>query len=236
MRADLAASRPHVGPSSQMVSTKKVSSAAQSLLNISRPNDGRIVLVHSGVMYPDVRDPSAFFAAVAMLRERGAISAANLQVVLRASGSESTYRRHISEMGIADIVSLEDSIPYEQALAEMLVADGLLIFQASNCNWQIPAKVYEYLRARRPILAFTDPNGDTGKLLMSEGIDTIVPIDSSELIARGLLDFLQRIKNGSAPLPNKDRIANLSRRQRTQELAELLNSTLEMTDDGARFE
>ena len=39
----------------------------------------------------------------------------------------------------------------------MLRADGLLILQAANCNEQIPAKLYKYLRARRPIVALTDP-------------------------------------------------------------------------------
>jgi len=49
----------------------------------------------------------------------------------------------------------------------------LLLLQASNCNSQIPAKVYEYLRAGKPILALTDPEGDTATLLRNLGINTI---------------------------------------------------------------
>ena len=37
-------------------------------------------------------------------------------------------------------------------------ADALLVLQASNCNEQIPAKLYEYLRTGRPILC-TDRSG-----------------------------------------------------------------------------
>jgi glycosyltransferase involved in cell wall biosynthesis len=198
--------------------------AARGRSNGQRPCNGRLVLVHSGVLYPDARNPSPFFKAVAQLRQQGAVSAATLQIILRASGHDSIYGALISQLNIGDIVQLEASIPYEPALAEMLAADGLLIFQAPNCNWQIPAKAYEYLRARRPILAFTDPQGDTGKLLQSEGIDTIVPIDSSELIARGLLDFIARIKNGTAPVAAEERVTAHSRRGRTRELAALLDS------------
>ena len=44
---------------------------------------------------------------------------------------------------------------------------GLLLLQASNCNDQVPAKAYEYLRCHRPVLALTDPAGDTAELLRS---------------------------------------------------------------------
>lgn len=188
----------------------------------SRP----LKLLHSGILYREHRDPTAFFDAVAELRERGVISASSLQIVLRASGFEDVYGAQIRERGIDDIVSLEHSVPYEQALAEMLTADGLLIFQASNCNWQIPAKAYEYLRARRPILALTDPEGDTARLLRSDGVDTIAPIDSRALIAQAIEDFLTRIRAGSAPLPDAAKVMRHSRRNRTSEFAALLETVL----------
>ena len=147
-----------------------------------------------------------------------------MQIVLRASGSEQVYGEYLREQDIADIVRLEGMIPYADALAEMMRADGLLIFQASNSNWQVPAKAYEYLRARRPILALTDPAGDTARVLKGEGIDTIARLDSREDIARGLLDFLGRVHDGSAPIATDAGILRHSRRFRTQELASMLDS------------
>ena len=201
--------------------------AAQSSIGGKAPGSGKIVLLHSGLLYPHARNPKCFFQAVAQLRASGAVSPATLRIILRGSGHENIYRSYVKELSIEDLVSLEGTVPYEEALGEMLGADGLLIFQASNCNWQIPAKVYEYLRARRPILAFTDPNGDTASLLRSEGINTILPIDSSHEIACGLRHFLQSVKDGSAPVPNESRVSRYSRRLRTGELATLLNSLAE---------
>jgi hypothetical protein len=37
-----------------------------------------------------------------------------------------------------------------RARPEMVRADALLVLQAANCSEQIPTKLYEYLRARRP--------------------------------------------------------------------------------------
>jgi hypothetical protein len=106
----------------------------------------------------------------------------------------------------------------------MLDADGLLVFQAANCNHQIPAKVYEYFRARRPIFAMTDPNGDTAQLLKAGGIDTIAPLDSTEQIALALMRFLFQVRNGTAAIPSEAAVAANDRRRRTQELAMLLDS------------
>jgi hypothetical protein len=185
-----------------------------------------ITLVHSGLLYPSERDPSAFFAALAELRRTGRVSPSNLKIILRASGYEDHYRRCLREMGVEDLVFLEPPLSYRDALVEMLQADGLLIFQASNCNHQIPAKIYEYLRAQRPIFALTDPKGDTANLLKTLGIDTIVPLDSKEQIMQGLLGFLAQVgAYGRTPLllANNIDIAHLSRKARTRELAELLN-------------
>ena len=184
----------------------------------------RIVLVHSGVLYPDARDPSSFFGAVADLKRGGKIGSSKLRIILRASGYEEQYREQLHKLNIDDIIFLEPAVPYHNALAEMLDADGLLVFQSGNCNWQIPAKAYECLRARRPIFALTDPAGDTANVLRSAGIDTIVPLDSKEKIGRGLLDFLDRIRAREAPTANAAEIQKHSRRSRTAELAQLLDS------------
>jgi len=192
----------------------------------ARNADGPLVLIHSGVIYPAERDPSAFLGALADLRREAKVTPSDLKVILRASGHEEMYRSYLEDLKIQDLVTLEEMIPYSAALAEMLSADGLLLFQGSTCNWQIPAKLYEYLRARRPILAMTDPCGDTAGVLTKEGIDTIVPLHSREDVARGLLDFMTRIRAGRAPIANDDAIERHSRRWRTKELATLLDSVV----------
>jgi len=196
----------------------------EQLMRETPSRNHRALLVHSGVLYPSERDPSIFFAALADLRREGKISPANLHIVLRGSGSEEFYRQQLRQHAIEDIVSLEKSISHHSALEEMLRADGLLLFQAANCNHQIPAKLYEYLRARRPIFAMTDPEGDTAKLLKSVGVETIAALDRKDCIAEGLLNFLTRIHEGHATSPADHEILRHSRKFRSQELAALLES------------
>lgn len=181
------------------------------------------VLIHSGIIYPSERDPVQFFCALSALAQQGLISKDSLNVILRATAHDEYLQRLIDQYGLGAIVSLAPPIPYREALSEMLTADGLLILQASNCNNQIPAKLYEYLRTRRPILALTDPSGDTAAALLKVGIDTIAPLDSAPDIIQGLLHFLKLIKNGAAPIASMEEVLAISRRSRTRELANLLD-------------
>lgn len=184
---------------------------------------GALTLLHSGVVYPSERDPTQLFAALQRLAVSGKLSADRLRVRFRAAVHEDMLRSLARAYGVERYVEVLPGIPYRAALEEMLRADGLLVLQAQNCNEQIPAKIYEYLRARRPILGLTDPRGDTASVLQDAGLDMIARLDSTEEIAAILPRFIDAIQTHRASLPNTDYIARSSRRSRTEALAGLLN-------------
>ncbi len=196
-----------------------------------RPAGGPLTLVHSGILYPSERDPRQFFDALAELKRAGATK--DLRIVLRATGHDEVHAPEIKKRGIEDLVFLEPQIPYREALREMLTADGLLLFQASNCNHQVPAKVYEYFRARRPIFAMTDPRGDTASILRDAGIGAVVPLDDAAAIARALPAFLAHMRSGTAPLVRATEVDRHSRHGRTEELAGLLATVSGASRPGA---
>ena len=103
---------------------------------------------------------------------------------------------------------LEQLVHHEAAV--VLEVDGLLILQASNCNQQIPAKLYEYVRARRPVLALTDPVGDTAATLRGAGLTSIARLDDAVSIAAAIPAF----------------IAACSREGRAKTFASLLDRTI----------
>jgi glycosyltransferase involved in cell wall biosynthesis len=157
-----------------------------------------ITLVHAGILYPGERDPRAFFAGVAQLKKTGLLARYNLRIVLRATCYDEVYAPLLREHGIDDVVSLQPSVSYREALREMLDADGLIVFQGSSCNHQIPAKLYEYMRAGRPILGLTTHEGDTAKTLRDCGCNHIAALDDAEQIKSVLERFLGEISAGSA--------------------------------------
>ena len=190
------------------------------------PGGRPLLLVHSGIIYPSERDPGPFFEAIGGLLKQGLIGPATLQIFLRATAHDSYLQPMIDQHGIGAIVHLAPPVSYREALAEMLHADGLLILQAANCNSQIPAKLYEYLRAQRPILALTDAAGDTAASLREAGVDTIAPLDDATVIAAELLRFVALLSEGRAPITSMAHVNACSRQGRTQELAVLLDHVM----------
>lgn len=186
--------------------------------------DRKTTLLHSGVLYPSERDPRLFFAALSELLRAGAIGGANLKIVLRASGHDAYLAPLVEEFGIRELVELAPPIGYHAALSEMLSADALLVLQASNCNHQIPAKLYEYFRARRPILALTDPAGDTAAAVNEAQGGVVVPLDSKAAIVSEFPRFLQLVREGLAPIATSDKVVQYSRKSRTAELSRLFDA------------
>ncbi len=187
------------------------------------PAGRRIRLVHSGLIYPVERDPRPMFSAVGRLKKMGRLSADRVQIVFRAPGSEDLYRRLLTERDIEDLITLEPHMPYRQALQECAEADGLLLFQAADCDMQIPAKAYEYLRIGKPILALTTHAGDTATLLREVGGATIVNIASEDEIYEGLSSFIDALRVGTHPVPDKEKIQRYTREGQAGQLARVLD-------------
>lgn len=196
------------------------SHAHDSVASLNKP----LVLLHAGYLYSAERDPSYFFQGLSRLFKQKQLNVGDIKLILRASGHEAEYGDLIKACGLQDVVFLEPAIPYKQALAEMLSVDGLLLFQGALCNHQIPAKVYEYFRAKKPVFALTDTLGDTASLLLEAGIFTMAPLDDEEKIAYEFLAFINLLKQGKAPLPDDAFVARQSRQSRTAQLAALLES------------
>ena len=184
-------------------------------------NPGKITLLHSGIVYPSERDPTQFMQAIRTLLDEGRISAHRLRIRFRASMHEDFLQSLTDKFGLQECIELLPPIPYKMALEEMMRADVLLIIQASNCNDQVPAKLYEYLRAGRPIFALTDPSGDTARILRNAGIDAIAPLDQTEAIMDALSKVL--IDQNDGTLARADAIEICSRKNRTFELATILD-------------
>lgn len=185
-------------------------------------NPGAVTLLHSGIVYPLDRDPTQLFAAMKQLVGAGTLQRGKFKIRFRAAGHDELLRGLTVRNALEDFVELLPPVPYQAALREMVRADGLLVLQAANCNEQIPAKLYEYMRAGRPILALTDPRGDTAGALRDAGVDTIARLDSSNEIAHILGWFVDAVSANRAPLPDARYVARASRREQAGSLASLL--------------
>jgi glycosyltransferase involved in cell wall biosynthesis len=189
-------------------------------------NPGAWTLLHSGIVYPSERDPSSLFTALQRMAATGRLRAGELKVRFRASNNDQPLTALARQHGVEDFVQILPPLPYRAALEEMVRADAVLVLQAANCNEQIPAKLYEYMRAGRPILALTDPGGDTAATLRRAGIRSIARLDSVDEIADLLVLFTKDGFGSAGTVPDPAIVAGASRTRRAESLAALLDTAM----------
>lgn len=182
-------------------------------------------MVHSGTLYPgDDRDPSAFFQALHRLKSEGVISHRNLQVTLRATGFDHVFAPKLDELNLRDIVSLAPAVDYRHAITEMLNADALLLFQGRTSDPAIPAKLYEYLRCQKPILAFVHEGGETSRLLGSLNVGLRSTMDDVDAIRQSIVDFITKRSNNDMNTLSAAKVASMSREARAHELQQIVRA------------
>ncbi len=185
-----------------------------------------LLLLHSGLIYPENRNPSTFFEAVDRLINAGKLDRSRLVIRFRAPNHGDEVKAFAAKYDLADFVDIAPPVPYRDAIAEMMGADLLLVFQGSYFNTQVPAKIYEYLRTERPILAVLDPAGDTAtQLRQFEGV-YFGDISSQESIFRVLTQFLNGVQTKPevpALTSNLQKVKKYSRVEQAKILATQLN-------------
>jgi glycosyltransferase involved in cell wall biosynthesis len=186
-----------------------------------------LLFLHSGIIYPKERNPRAFFDAVSQLLSSGRLHRSKLCIRFRAPHHVKEVAALASEYGLSDVVDVAPSIPYREAIAEMLGADFLLVFQGPQFNAQIPAKIYEYLRAMRPVLALVDHRGDTASLLRAFRSPVLANIDDAEEIRSAMNKCVKLrgdITSQEALVHDGVSVKRYSRAAQTQVLSELFDT------------
>ncbi|AWN14293.1 glycosyltransferase [Salinisphaera sp. LB1] len=194
-------------------------------------------IVHSGQLYSRDRDPAVLFEALAGMKQAGRISSEQVRFVFRNTQDATLYAREVARLGLEDLVEIAPRLPHAAALAEQARADALLLLQGQGFNRQVPAKLFEYLRAGRPLLALVDPDGDTRALLEEVGVgECVAAPDRPEAIAAAVSALIECLDRYGSDHPRwrpaPDRLSKYSRRVGTARLAELLR---ELAPEGDRM-
>ena len=110
---------------------------------------GPVRIVHMGTVYAGRRDPQPLFQALAT----GGFDPKDVRVCFYGRGL--SFIRQIAErLGVEAFVELHPPVPYKESVEIQRRADVLLLLQWNNPREQgnVPAKLFEYLAVRRPIL------------------------------------------------------------------------------------
>jgi glycosyltransferase involved in cell wall biosynthesis len=184
---------------------------------------GCINIVFIGSLYGGMID--CFLAALKVLKQidPSALTSARYTFIGYVNDAD---RTKVDEAGLAHLVIFQGMVSYRESLQYMLGADLLLYLlpgrpEMGHC---IPSKLYNYLYARRPLLAIV-PDGDAAKIIRDCNAGEIFNPTQTEEIAKYLSLFITEGCSAEKDLDvNMENIARFERRQQVHNLARAITA------------
>jgi glycosyltransferase involved in cell wall biosynthesis len=115
------------------------------------------VILHAGNIF-DYQNPKQFWKTLKSEIDKGR----NLKVVFIGTVSPE-IRQSITNTGLDSFTEYKGFLPYKEMLKEILKASYLLVCATEPRH--VPGKLFEYLRAGKPIIAFGDGNEEVKKII-----------------------------------------------------------------------
>ncbi len=122
----------------------------------------KATFLHAGSLYRGVRNPRPLFEALAQLRREGAISEREVSVEFYGE-CEPWLAQEVEAYGLSAIVALCGRRSRAEILARERAASRLIVIAGDGAEERgtYTGKLFEYLGARRPIIAVGGPAGRT---------------------------------------------------------------------------
>jgi len=183
--------------------------------------DKKFRIVYTGNIYRHKRDPSLLFQAVKALLNEGFLHKGEIKIDFY--GRETSWARQICyKMNMEEIVCFHGMVSYKESVHKQMEADLLLLLEwvDKKAEGVYTGKIFEYLGAKRPILAIGPKGGVIDELLKETGAGILVSnIDEIKKILKTWITTFRQ--EGILPYgANYEAIrSKYSRRTKAKELA-----------------
>jgi len=224
MRQDLQEKFPEISAERISVITNGFDTADFANLDLENDPD-YFTVVHAGSLFP-WRSLRPFLQAVKEFFRRS--SSAQQRFRLKLLGIIPDQERSaIANAGLQENVIIHDYLPYRQALSHIVSADVALLL-LGDCGHpanMLTSKLFDYMGARRPILAI-GPNGDLHRLLRQENLGAAFSDEQTSQIAEALHRYFENWQQGK-PMVLNSRYRRFDRRVLTEKLSNVFNTIVE---------
>ncbi len=192
-------------------------------LNEESPKNPRFIVSHIGSLLSG-RNPHNLWKVLGEIgKENNAFSKA-LELQLVGKVSEDVVNS-IKMNGLENNLCLRGYVTHEEALGIQRNSDLLLLIEINSEETQgiIPGKLFEYMAAKRPILAIGPLNWDASRIISETNSGESFSYEERGEMKNKLLDFYHTYEKGELGVKSKN-LEKYSRRNLTGRLAEVLKT------------
>ncbi len=194
----------------------------EKILNISL--DESFTLSHIGVLF-EKRNPLNLWKAISELTEESIDFKNNVKIKFIGKISKSVLES-LSTYNLNDYVELVGYVSHEKALQYQRSAQVLLLLEINSWKTQgiIPGKIFEYMQARRPILAIGPEGWDVAQIITDTNTGHCFNFAEKEHIKAQLLTYFEAYKKGNLSV-SSHKITPYHRKNLTAKLADIIHAT-----------
>ncbi len=175
-------------------------------------------ITYAGTFYIN-RTPKYLFKALRSLLDDDPSLAQHIELTLIGTAREGD-RKLARQMGLSDIVHFAGYLPHQACVDALRASDVLWVMIGTGPGEAMMStgKLYEYIGARRTILA-TIPPGEAQRTLQHSGATFLAPPEDVAAITAQLRTLYAKFKSDSLPRPSEQYVTQFDRRTLTGQLA-----------------
>ncbi len=192
------------------------------------PLTSKFTITFTGNIYPGRRDPSALFKAVRDLYEERKVDEQNFEIGFFGENSDVLYQL-INHYSVNHLVKIGGFVPYKESIIKQKESTILLLLTWNDPReWTYSGKVFEYLGARRPILASVYRGGAMDELINSTGCGAVAnnAEEIKSILEKWINEWHEYKRIISFFEPKDEVIQGYTRKEQTNNLAKVLEKAL----------
>ncbi|MEW6620713.1 MAG: glycosyltransferase, partial [bacterium] len=176
------------------------------------------------------RTPEYFLKALTELIEENQGIEKEISVIFLGEILEEEYKTLVNGFKWDKILKIINWLPHNEAIRYMSSSDVLLLFiqkQGNMTDYIVTGKIFEYLAAKKPILALVPSTGVAAEIIRKTNTGAVIEPDNPQEIKKAIIELYNKYKEKCLKFEGiSAEIAKFSYERLGLNLTEILNSIL----------
>ena len=185
--------------------------------------DSKFTISYIGLL-PKQSNPVAFFKVIKKLCDANEAFKNDVQLLFVGDIS-SEVRNEIEKNNLIEITEIKGYVSHSEAIEYQKKAQVLLLLipNVPKSAGILTGKLFEYLTAKRPILALGPEEGDLSEILKHTNSGIVIEHENEAKLSTEILRLYQQFKEGNLTVNSKN-LEQFHRKNLTQQLASIIKN------------
>lgn len=201
-----------------------------------RDGEGKFVITYTGSLYGR-RNLDEFMEGLKIAVEDGKIHKDQLEIRIVGNIYEKVVKAYAEKYGLINVIKSYGYLPHKESIQMLFKSDMILLVigKGKGSRNFYTGKIFEYIRAKRPILAIVPDDGVAADVIKETRTGMVVDPEDIQGVADSLSKLYSDWSKGIVDHePDWEQIERYSRRSQTEKLSRIFIKMIEEAAERSR--